>query len=277
MRILFWVIILGFGYGCQHKDIKKEYYENGALKFEVQFQNGKINGSHKEFYESGVLKTLSYADNDIFSDTIIGYYDNGNLEFLQFKIQEGIDSIYMYDKFKKHITSKGKIVNNQLNGWLDNFDEKGKVISTQEFISLDADESYINQEIHFEGEKIIDSLSAYYIIKVKDTLKRNEESSILFKYSPIISKDSQVLICYSSDINDDYSNIANVKLDTLALDNFQLNTKIKFTTHGNKNIKGFFVERYVDYQKVENDTLVEISTKTHKMYFNVEIFVKDMN
>ncbi len=61
------------------------------------------------------------------------------------------------------------------------------------------------------------------------------------------------------------------------MDNFQLNTKIKFTTHGNKNIKGFFVERYVDYQKVENDTLVEISTKTHKMYFNVEIFVKDMN
>ena len=37
-------------------EVRKEYYENGALKAEITFKKDKAEGPAKEYYESGKLK-----------------------------------------------------------------------------------------------------------------------------------------------------------------------------------------------------------------------------
>ena len=275
MRILLYIAIVGFCLSCQNNKIEKVYYENGQAKFEVEFSNGLMNGYHKEFHENGKLKTLTYYDSGNISDSIIGYFENGNIEFIQFRTNE-IDSMYTFDKKDKFINSKSKVVNNQINGWRYYFNEKGEIISKIEFIDLLEDEPYINQGIYFDGNKIIDSLSAYYMVNLKDTLKVNKSYPIKFEYKPTISKDSEVYICYGSGINENYSNINNIKLDTLVLENLKLTTTIKLSKIGKHNLRGFFYEKHIEYlHSDKNDSLVNISTKSNKMYLNIEVFVKD--
>lgn len=274
MRILIYIVIVGLCWGCQNNKIEKLYYESGKPKFEVEFSNGLMNGYHKEFHENGNLKTLTYYDNGNISDSIIGYFDNGNIEFIQFRTN-GIDSIYTFDKKDKFINSKSKVINHQINGWRHYFNEKGEVISKIEFIDLLEDEPYINQGIYFDDNKnIIDSLSAYYMINVRDTLKANKSYPIKFIYKPTLSKASKVYVCYGSGINENYSNINKIRLDTLVLEDFELTTTIKLSSIGKHNFRGFFYEKYVEYSPSEkNDSLVTISTKSNKMYFDFEVFV----
>lgn len=97
MRVFCVILILIICYSCHNKEVKREYYDNGQLKFEVEFKDDIIHGYHKEFHENGTLKTLSHADNGVFRDTIRGYYDNGNLEFIQFKV-DNVDSMHIFHK-----------------------------------------------------------------------------------------------------------------------------------------------------------------------------------
>jgi antitoxin component YwqK of YwqJK toxin-antitoxin module len=50
LLIILFVPSIGFS------EVRKEYYESGALKKEVTFKNGKKEGLAKKYYESGVLR-----------------------------------------------------------------------------------------------------------------------------------------------------------------------------------------------------------------------------
>lgn len=274
MRISCIILIVIIFYSCHNKEVRKEYYDNGQLKFEVEFKDDIIHGYHKEFHENGTLKTLSHADNGIFRDTILGYYDNGNLEFIQFKV-DNVDSMHIFHKMNGHIISKVQVENNQISGWGSHYNESGEEILKLELIDIGEEEPYINQEIHYNKGKIIDSLSSFYHIKVEDTVKVNKKTTIEFTYKPVISNESVVYIALGQSNNDEYSKINDMELDTLLMQNFELKYDLKFLSPGEKNIKGFFYEKHVSYNPIPNDTFVNINTSSKKMYFRIKFFVRD--
>ena len=59
----------------------KEYYNNGQLKFESEYLNGKIMGKRKEYYENGKLKFEGEYLNGKRNGKGKEYNDKGNLLF----------------------------------------------------------------------------------------------------------------------------------------------------------------------------------------------------
>lgn len=58
-------------------NIEKNYWENGNLKSELPYKNGKLNGTAVWYYEDGTIQMeVNYA-NDIIEGSSIRYHDNG--------------------------------------------------------------------------------------------------------------------------------------------------------------------------------------------------------
>ena len=58
-----------------------EYYNNGKLKFEGKFLNGKKNGKGKEYYETGKLKFESEYKDNLLNGKVKEYNNKGKLTF----------------------------------------------------------------------------------------------------------------------------------------------------------------------------------------------------
>ena len=54
--------------------INKEYYENGIIKEEISYKDGKLNGISKEYYENGSLKSESTFKDGVLHGIVIEYY-----------------------------------------------------------------------------------------------------------------------------------------------------------------------------------------------------------
>ena len=54
--------------------INKEYYENGIIKEEISYKDGKLNGVSKEYYENGSLKSESTFKDGVLDGKVIEYY-----------------------------------------------------------------------------------------------------------------------------------------------------------------------------------------------------------
>ena len=54
--------------------ISKEYYENGTIKEEVNYKDGKLNGISREYYENGSLKSESTFKNGALDGKVKEYY-----------------------------------------------------------------------------------------------------------------------------------------------------------------------------------------------------------
>ena len=54
--------------------INKEYYENGIIKEEISYKDGKLNGVSKEYYENGFLKSESTFKDGVLNGIVIEYY-----------------------------------------------------------------------------------------------------------------------------------------------------------------------------------------------------------
>ena len=60
--------------------VQKEFYENGTLKREVPYVQGKRQGIAREYYPTGVLRaTFEYKD-DVWNGIVAKYYATGKLE-----------------------------------------------------------------------------------------------------------------------------------------------------------------------------------------------------
>ncbi len=56
--------------------IIKEYYNNGKIKEEVSYKDGKLNGIFKEYYENGSLKSEGRFKNGFLDGKVKEYYAN---------------------------------------------------------------------------------------------------------------------------------------------------------------------------------------------------------
>ncbi len=65
------------GYG---EEPVREYYENGKLKSEVGYKNGRFNGPTKEYYANGKLKLEGFSKDGEPEGLIKTYYESGRIE-----------------------------------------------------------------------------------------------------------------------------------------------------------------------------------------------------
>ena len=69
------------GEGAPPEELWKSYYENGQLKSEQTFKNGKNEGLWLYFYENGNLKRqINYKDGE-YDGLHKGWYENGQLKY----------------------------------------------------------------------------------------------------------------------------------------------------------------------------------------------------
>ena len=66
----------------------KEYYEKGGLKYESNYENGKLDGSYNKYYENGEFKYESNYSNGVQFGETKSYYDNGNV-YRKFNLSNG--------------------------------------------------------------------------------------------------------------------------------------------------------------------------------------------
>ena len=60
-------------------EVKKEYYESGALEVEIPYVNGKMHGISRGYYESGALKYETPYVNGAKHGIGKGYHETGAL------------------------------------------------------------------------------------------------------------------------------------------------------------------------------------------------------
>ena len=56
------------------------YHDNGAIKSERNFKDGKLEGGYKNYYENGVLKEEGTYKDDKLEGTVKRYYASGRLK-----------------------------------------------------------------------------------------------------------------------------------------------------------------------------------------------------
>ena len=105
------------------KAIKKEYWENDKLKFEVNYLNGVSNGKGKEYYFDGALRFKGDYLNGKRNGLVEEYYGNVNI-----KNSENILKEHNELKFE------GKYLNGERHGKGKEYNWKGKLIFDGEFL-----------------------------------------------------------------------------------------------------------------------------------------------
>ena len=89
LELTFLFLFSGSVYG--QEEVKKEYFDNGKLRSETHYKNGKEEGVYKEWYKSGRKKLLRHYKNGIENGlrkewdengklTVQGYFVDGNEE-----------------------------------------------------------------------------------------------------------------------------------------------------------------------------------------------------
>ena len=61
--------------------LERDYYENGQLKLERNYEDGKLHGISKEYFENGQLKFIHNQKNGEYHGLLKGYYIDGKLKY----------------------------------------------------------------------------------------------------------------------------------------------------------------------------------------------------
>ena len=61
-------------------DIRKSYWENGNLKSELRYEDGKLNGKAVWYYENEEKELEAYYKNNVLDGALTRWYKNGHME-----------------------------------------------------------------------------------------------------------------------------------------------------------------------------------------------------
>ena len=243
---IFGFIIIIFLYSCKNE--KVEYYSDGNIKKKYFIQNNKLDGEYEEYYKNGKVKLKHIYLNGELKDSSIHYDENGKISQLDYHRKKGFDYIKVYNKDK--ISHQGTFYNNQKYGRWKYFDSNGKLKKVIEYIDS-CGTQYTNQGWSYDSnEKFIEKGSNYYSVKTeKNKFKINETIDLKIKYAPLFDKKSISFICISPEIERNYCNLKEEKLDTIFSEDQNFDIKLSFSKKGNKTIRGFIREVYFDKNK----------------------------
>jgi len=145
-----------FGFGKKKNGIEKEYYHNGDLKSEVNYDNGKKHGPTKIYHENGKIALegefnagkrygimTSYHENGGKSAqleyNILGletgesfeWYEGGQLKGHQSSYSRGeANGVFTHFYPNGQMSIRGKASRGKIDGELEEWDENGNLIKT---------------------------------------------------------------------------------------------------------------------------------------------------
>ena len=89
------------------KNIEKEYYDNGALKYKIQKLNNTIDGYAKYWdIEGNLINVVNYS-NGVLHGSWEEFYSNGKIKYTlnyQYGLKDGYERWYYNNGFKKSET-----------------------------------------------------------------------------------------------------------------------------------------------------------------------------
>ncbi|PKP24050.1 MAG: hypothetical protein CVU03_13930 [Bacteroidetes bacterium HGW-Bacteroidetes-2] len=271
-----------------NQNFEKKFDADGNLKAEYNYKNGEYVGEYREYFSSGNIKEKHFYKNGIPIDTSF-YYDDNPQNSLFIKL---INFPKFYKKISYHengIVKDSGYVNKsdkKFGDWY-YYNNKANLEIQDEYFIIN-EEEYLNQTTAYnENKNIIFSKSKIADINVfSDTISMNEPVQVMscIKIGHFVGDGvkSKIFISsgYGNKINDDFSNLNSIKLDTvynLGMDNINGSTFPDFdqdkcvafgkwfNKQGENILRGVLVEYYeTDSQKKEN-----------RFYFERKIFVKD--
>ena len=181
------------------------------------------------------------------------------------------DTTYIYyDNNKKTLRSKGMVKNGLKTGWWQNYSPKGILKSKEEYLIIN-DSTYKNQSIQYnEHDEINYNSSSFFKLKLPDTLFLGKNAGQLYYYSNFNDATKKYLYVI---IENEYSP-NNIKKDTFINDNDYTRFGIYANKIGIKKVEGLILEQLL-YKKVYSKDSAELIFKTHKKYFEKEVYIKD--
>ncbi|WP_423740190.1 hypothetical protein V8245_07565 [Flavobacterium columnare] len=174
-------------------------------------------------------------------------------------------------KNKDENNTKEKIGNNIKNGKYRFYKKNKQLYKTLEYINL-CGEQYLNQGWYFN--KNLDTLyenSNYYKVSVeKNILKPNEKSRITLSYKPLMKNSVSVLLLGDKNIDDNFCNLKEMKLDTLYFVDNKLEFYQCFKSKGIKKLGGYIFEIKKLKNKVNNHSVYDERKVYIKIIFEVK-------
>jgi antitoxin component YwqK of YwqJK toxin-antitoxin module len=270
--------------GCNKTIKEKNYYDTGELYSIIEVDKNEIrNGVTLVYFKNGNLREKARYKNGEFIDTSYHYREDGSLNNIAI-YNKSKDSIYafFYDELgrvnKETITYK----NNNKVGRIIAYDLINSLKYTHDVKNVYGKEIYYdNQVVLNQSGDTVKEKSFYYRVSVPDTVKVNDYvvgkidfHSDLEMRENLLKSRLYLKIMVNEKLNEDFSNINEVKLDTfIRKDNHFL---LKFLDTGNQNVRGKFTERITIAQMdEENDEKVNVKDYVRDFYFNAPIYIKD--
>ena len=271
-----------------NQNFQKKFDDEGNLKTEYNFINGKYVGEYREYYPSGNIKERHFFENGTLIDTSF-YYDDNLQNTIFVKLINFPNHFKKISYHKNGAVKDSGLVNKsdqKFGDWF-YYDEDKKLKFQDEYFIVN-DKEYLNQTIAFDENKdIIFSKSKIAEVKVfSDTILMNEPIQVLscIKIGHFVGDGVKAKVIlssgYGNKINKDFSNLSTLKLDTinnLGMDEINGPTFPDynqekcvafgkwFDKKGLNILRGVIVEYYQDSEQ----------KKENKFYFEKKIFVKD--
>lgn len=105
------------------KDVVKSYYDNGKIKSELRYKDGKLNGECAWYYSNGSIRMRSHYDMNVLSGETTMWYENGNIQSRYFCKENEYDSIFesynVDGKLVKKEYYKSGVKHGPLSQWYD--------------------------------------------------------------------------------------------------------------------------------------------------------------
>ncbi|WP_306353315.1 hypothetical protein [Flavobacterium sp. '19STA2R22 D10 B1'] len=157
------------------------------------------------------------------------------------------------------------------NGKYKFYKKNGELDKVLEYINL-CGTQYLNQGWYFKNN--MDTLfgkSNFYKISVeKSILKSDENSRIIIKYKPFMKNSISVLLLGNKNIDDNFCNLAKIRLDTLYFVDNKLEFNQSFRNKGTKMIGGYIIEFKKVPEKINNHNVYD----ERRVYFKIPFEVK---
>ncbi len=268
MKYLLFIVAL-IVLSCKKKThfIQRHYYETGELFSEITYRLSDTlkDGVFKEFFKEGQLKKKIIFKNDKRIGLSIEFFKNGNYKFKEERRGDTIYASHFYDNGV--LSTEGKFINSSPPieiGWFKFYRKTRTLSDSVEYFKL-GNKSHLNRRLHYgEDKKNIEDSSCFYKFHLKQIKDSIYDYTI--SYKPRI-KDSNVLLIVGKDLNDNFSNIKDVKTDTIFMKNKNLKTRL-ILKNPYKHLKGFFYEHKTEIRDtIENDSL-RMRIKEKFTYFN---------
>lgn len=234
---------------------KQYYYPNGKIYYIDYFDNKDMLRNREVFSLQGsMVSDIRYSDNKFLNAKM--YYNKELIADIE-KYKNGKVKAKIYSR-DDNAYGLGKIdyLGRQI-GWWTFFNKSKKIIGKKYFLIYGYD-STPTQQIKYKNGKV-DSLK----IQLANLSFRKQEPIYKGKltYTRKLNSKSYVSIIMSSDINSNFTNESEVVFDTIGFgDKALMEFPIIFETEGEKTIKGYIIEQYLN----SNDEMNEVRTPFEK-------------